>query len=283
MRQGIGLAATVLLLLLAGCQKPTPIGGKPLPKLYIKVVSLSPSTTEIIGQYDVPDRLTGRTASCNFPTGLDNVPVMGGVKPDYEKLAKAKPDLIVYDRAVYGEADIQKLKELGIDTFEMDVHTVDGLIDWLYRYGAIGPDPLKFAEYADRIYQARQLAKAEALVPPARVAVLLGGSGEYLIAGKGTFQADIVRALGAEPVGPYAKAFVPASIEQLVKDNPDCIVTGKGDAAQVLRDPRLATVRAVRQGRVAGIDKDVLLRAGARVDQLIRTLQTFVNAPPPNP
>jgi iron complex transport system substrate-binding protein len=276
--KGLVLLALLPLLLFAGCRQPPALGGEPLPKVYQKIVSLSPSTTELIGQMEPMDRLRGRTRSCNWPRGIEAVPVMADVKPDYEKLAQAKPDLIVYDAALYNANDVQKIKDLGFEVFSLDVRTVDQLIEWLYEMGTKSSDPMRYSDYVDGIVAVRGSALANAPSPKPRTIVLLSGGGtEYMAAGLQTFQADLVRAAGGEPIGPDSKQFVTVSVEKMIADDPDVIAVA-GKAEDVLRDPRLRGMRSVRAGRVVSINPDVLLRAGARVTEVIRALGDYYQA-----
>ena len=96
-----------------------------------------------------------------------------------------------------------------------------------------------------------------------------------MIVGVNSFQADVVRAAAAEPVGPDADRFVPLSAETLVQMNPDVIfVTGNAEA--ILNDPRFKTVAAVQKGNVAVVKPDILLRRGWRVDKLILAMQNYL-------
>jgi iron complex transport system substrate-binding protein len=69
-----------------------------------------------------------------------------------------------------------------------------------------------------------------------------------------------------------------------VSFNPDVILVpgtkfDVSGADKVLKDPRFATVSAVKQKRVIVLDADILLREGQRVDQLIKAVHRAI-APP---
>jgi iron complex transport system substrate-binding protein len=230
-----------------------------------------------MGSYSFLRILVGRTESCNFPTSIASVPVVASVKPDYEALARVGPDLVLYDKSLYGEQDIAKIEELGAETFVMDVNTLDEYIDFVYRLGAKSPDPIRFSRYVDQIVAARGEAQASSPNPKPTVAVLSAGpSGtDPLIAGVNSFQADEVRAAGGEPVGPDSEKFEPMQVEAFLGMNPDAIVVD-GTSARVYADPRFRALGAVKNRKVIDVDPDVLLRAGARVDKLIRRLSAML-------
>jgi iron complex transport system substrate-binding protein len=270
-------AVLLALLLVAGCRQTEPVvGGTQRPRNYLSIVSLSPSTTEIIAQYGHFGTLRGRTQSCNHPeSAVENVPIVAGVKPNYEQIAKINPDLIIYDATLYNEQDIAQIQAVGeqTDTFAMQAQTLDGYIEELYDLGTkLGTESL-ISGYVDKIHAVRATTRAHVGDQGPTVAVIMSGAGgEHMIAGTRSFLADVMRHLGANPVGPDSQLFERLNAESLLVQNPEVlIVTGDFDA--VARDPRLQSVAAIRNNRVADFrNQDVLLRRGSRVDTLIDAL-----------
>lgn len=272
------------LLLAAGCAPPElTVGGQPRKKLYKNVVSLSPSTTEILLLFcNYRGIVKGRTAADNYPEqSVGRIPVVASVKPDLEKLKSIGTDLIVYDESLYNEADVQKFKSLGIDTFALGGATVEEFADELHKLGVLIGGETNLSEYVDKIHRSIALAEGEPLQPKPKVAVLLpGAGGGHYIAGAKSFQADVVRVAGGDPVGPEADRFVPANPEQLVSMNPDILVIPVSKKAveaersvnAVLQDPKLKSLAAVTGRRFVPIDQDIILRRGARVERLIEGL-----------
>lgn len=253
------------------------VGGKDLPKIYRSAASLSPGATEILMQKTTLVNVIGRTASCNYPIPDMKQPVIvNGVKPNYELIAKLSPGLIVYDVDMYSEAEIAKFKELGIDTFAIEGNTVEEYIDCLYRLGAKTRSETNMAEYASLIQGKVNTFKGVPLDPKPKVAVMMAGKGaEHMIAGLGSFQADVVRCAGGEPVGPDAKIFVPVSAETLVRMNPDAIIA-TGDALAILNDPRLQSIAAIKNKRVGQGNGDIILRRGVRLQFFISEVRSFI-------
>lgn len=279
-----------LLLILGGCRETEIIGGKNSPHAYTRVASMSPATTEIMATHSDFNQMVGRTESCNYPPTVGRLPIVTkGVKPDYEMLARVRPNMILMDALLYSDDDIRKVKETTYaDVFLLNADkdgkplqsiTIDSFIDWLYRFGATQTDPMRIAKYADSVYQAREVSQATPLNPKPKVAVLMGGTnGEsYYIAGTRSFQADAMRAAGGDAVGPDSSKFEVANIEGLIQLNPDAIVTTE-DPTAVLKDPRLQGITAVKNGRVAKILADVLLRSGVRVDKLIISVHDYLTS-----
>ncbi len=282
MRFGWLAALTAFCLVVAGCQQPNRgVGGWIAPPVK-KIVSLSPSTTEVIGALNVYDKLVGRTTNCDYPPGVKSaVVVVDGTKPNFEKIATIAPDLIVYDKKLYPNTDLEKLKEVvkkPDDILVMDVDSIDQLMDYMLLVGSRTGSVSRASEVCDQIYSAREAAIANAPNEKVRVAVITGGAGQLLAAGQDSFLADVVKSCGGEMVGPAGKVFSPFSAEALVKGDPEIILTDDKPES-ILGDPRLATVNAVRSKphpRVYQVDPGVLLRTAPRVKDLLDNLSNAI-------
>lgn len=269
-----GLLITVSVLgstLLSGCEQQTQIGGQPRTKGYNTIVSLSPSTTEILLSSGVT--IKGRTSACNFPEfAVKSIKVVGGVKPDYEALTTVKPDLIVYESNIYNEQDKEKIKGLKAEIFELKSETVADFEIELAKLGAATGAETNFAEYADKVHRAANKAKADAPNPKPKVAVILAGAnGNHFILGTKGFISDCYQVAGSNLIGPNTDKFEPLKPEFLIAENPDVIFV-PGKAEEFLKDSRMSGIKAVKDGRVYGINADVSLRRGSRVPQLIENI-----------
>ncbi len=270
-----GVALLALLLLVAGCQ-PEPNQIEP-PKVAKKVVSLSPSLTEIVTVYGRTDILAGRTASCNYPPYVGKVPVvMSGIKPDYEKVAELKPELVVYDADILSEADVAKFKELGIPTFGLKAKDIAEFQRELFRLGSLVGTESRTSDYVDKIEAARALARVQKPKNPPTAAIVLPGSGsEHMVAGTGSFLAKFLEECGAKVLGPESDRFEPLNAETLVSQNPDFVFVA-GEPALFLQDARFKGLKAISDNHVVGLNPDVALRKGSRVDTLIKSVSNLL-------
>lgn len=268
----------VAALAMAGCPKSEKnlVYGTPGPD-YQSIVSLSPSSTEVVARWCAYQKLKGRTAADKWPNYVTGATVVvDSTKPDYEKILSLKADLVVYDPLLYSDAEIAKIKELKIETFVWDPKNIDEMIDLLYKIGAMTRSELNCSGYVDKIIAARAEATSQALSPMPRVALVLPGVGsEHMIVGTNSFQADQLKASGGEPVGPASDRFVPLNPEELITLNPDAIIVA-GDAAPILNDPKLQSIKAIQTKRVLGLAADACLRRGGRVDQFIIAAGKFL-------
>ena len=233
------------------------------------IVSLSPSTTEIIAECQKEDILVGRTEYCNYPTQIKSLESVASVKPHYEKIAAIKPSLIVFDNNLYNNSDKIKLTELKIDIFPMTSQTLDDFVTTLKNLNRTTQGRVDTSSYIDRIDEA--LSNIHNFKKRVSAAIILhrGRKGTYLIAGNKTLPGDILYQLGVDLIGPNGRLFIEPKIEKLLVQNPEVIFTAQ-DPSLFYQDNRLKNLKAIVNRRVYRIDADILLRPGARVDKLIK-------------
>lgn len=269
-------------LLALGCNSNNGpvLGGKARPKVYSKVVSLSPSTSETYFAHQKYENLIGRTAACDWPYTMASVPIVAQVKPDYEKIAQLKPNMILYDKELYTDADIAKIKALGIETFEWDPKDLNQYRDQLINLTLLLGGETNTSLYLDKVYQQEESAKARYADSPEGKAnkqltmalIIPGANGQHMWDGVDSFQANCLRAVKVEPVGPAGNRFVPLDAEALIKADPDRIILAGENLNDFLNDARFASLKAVKNNGVLGIKPGVALRRGGRVDIFIEAL-----------
>jgi ABC-type Fe3+-hydroxamate transport system substrate-binding protein len=263
----------LLLTAAVGCKpKTVTVYGQNNPHQYHAAVSLSPSSTEIAGNY-LGLTLEGRTASCNFPPNVRSLPIiMKGVKPDYEKIAAMRPDVALYDSTLFNASDLAKFKELNIDTLATGGDTLDDFVVFLYKAGAACGSETQISDYVDSINKALNTANTNLRGKSVRVAIILPGSGsEHMIAGTDGFLGDIIKRIGAQLVGPKGKIFQTMNVETFLHDDPQVILVA-GDPKPIVSDSRLQGVSAVKDRKLYGLIQDLVVREGGRVDLLVNDI-----------
>lgn len=267
-----GLIA-ILILSLASCQPPR-ISSNRLPdKVYARVVSLSPSTTELVGSLRAEALLVGRTARCNLPASIRNVEIVANPEPDFEKLMSLQPDLVVVDRAVLNPRWEEQIQRLGADLFVVQSNSIEEWKRSVYELGARLMRHYQAARLVDLVEQAIRVWQQDPLDPKPRVLVAFGPRQPW-VAGLRTFQADLIRACGADPVGQEGDRFETVSPEQILAWDPDVIIV-PGDPNEFTGVPWDSTT-AGKHNAILGVDPDVLLRAGGQVDRAIEATGTEI-------
>ena len=109
---------TIAILLLLVCILCTPIQAeKQFPR---RIISLSPSITEIIYALGAFDKLVGVSMYTDFPPEAESLPKVGGwINPNMEAILQLNPDLVIVledQRKIFGN----KLTKLGLNLLSVD-------------------------------------------------------------------------------------------------------------------------------------------------------------------
>jgi iron complex transport system substrate-binding protein len=110
------------------------IGGENTGKTYSKIISLAPSTTEMLFSLGLGDKVIGVSEFCNYPEEAKVKPKMGGLmNPNYEAIVAAKPDVVI----VFNEMlqPTNKFKSLKIETLTLEHSTVQHIFQSIQDIG----------------------------------------------------------------------------------------------------------------------------------------------------
>lgn len=91
-----------------------------------RIVSLSPSITEILFALDKGDKVVGTSAYSLYPKEAQNIPIVGGYEtPNLEKIIALKPT-IVFGQS-YIAPTLTKLHHFGIQTVALEFKTLEDI------------------------------------------------------------------------------------------------------------------------------------------------------------
>jgi iron complex transport system substrate-binding protein len=246
----------IFLVLLCACGPQPPATPHAQPK---RIVSLSPSVTEILYGIGAWDLVVGVSEYCTYPSDVVNKPRLSGWgNINLEQLMALKPDLVI---GVVAQAPAlrDKLTELGIASLFVNGQRLDDVFTCISEIGrATGHET-----------EANELnAKTQREIEAVRVAVgnrqrprvlcvvdrVPGTIRDLYTATKGSFIDDLIGIAGGDSIAPATEGgFARMTKEAVVTINPEVIIdivqsaTGE-DPKAVWRE--LSEVTAVREGRI---------------------------------
>lgn len=255
----------------------------------MRIVSLAPSTTEVLFAIGAGDRVVGVTRFCKYPPDAQTKTSIGGfMDTNYEAIVALRPDLVVL-LAIHGAAK-DRLEALGVPTLEMDHRTLDGILGSIRTAGEIlGAD-----DAADPLItniESRLEAVSNAVEGADRPRVLLssgrtpGPIGVVYVAGKEQWYDDVIRLAGGENAYTGVIQFPDMSAESVLRLRPDVIVelspdlTDQGvSAAEFVRDwDTLAQIPAVEAKRVHVLTEGYGTIPGPRFVDLVEDLARLLH------
>jgi iron complex transport system substrate-binding protein len=301
MRRLTGLALTVLVAIgLGACASdggdggdaaPAPsaeaytAGGVTLATRPEKIVSLSPTATEMLFAIGAGTQVTAVDDQSNYPAEAPKSD-LSGFKPNAEAIARKKPDLVVIAN------DTDKIKDqltaLKIPVYHAPAAvTLDDTYAQLTDMGALTGHRSEAADAVTRIRD--EIAKLVAGAPKRTTKPTYYYELDptlYSVTSK-TFIGSLFAMFGlenvADPADPDGSkgGYPQLSAEALVAADPDLIFLADSKCCQQTLDtvkarPGFGGVTAVRTGQVVGLDDDVASRWGPRVVDLVRAIADAV-------
>ncbi len=280
----------ILVALLAGAPSGAVAAGEPGHTLVVaddlgrevrlagparRIVSLAPNLTETVYALGLGDHLVGVTDFCDYPAEAARVARVGGVTiPSAERVLELAPDLVLATTAGNGKDEILALARLGLPVVVTDPRDLEGVarsFELVARAAGVPDRGLSLAsEFRARIEAVRRRVAGR----PRPRALILVWPDPLVAAGPSSFVASLlgvaggVNALSGDAAGRFSAQYPTLSLESLLTIAPEAIVLANHPGTTVEALARLQRYRqlpAVRDGRVAAIDQDLLARPGPRL------------------
>jgi len=260
-------------------------GGSLSAERPLKIVSLAPSTTEILFELGLADNIIGVTTFCNYPPEAQTKDQVGTFSnPDIERIVYLAPDM-VFATGLEQAPVVEKLKRFNMKVIVSDPSTFRELFSSIRQMGEL-TDRKKEADLlvrqmTSRIRRVRR--KAEKIPVDVKPKVFIEIWHDPLMsAGKGSFVDELITAAGGRNIAsdtprPYSYF----SAEQVIKRDPDCIILGymnKNTPIDTFRE-RLGwgDISAVKNGCVYNdIDSDLFMRPGPRLVEALEKIHNRI-------
>lgn len=238
-----------------------------------RIVSLTPSTTEVLFGIGAGDRIVGATKHCNYPPEAEDLPRVGGgtlESLNQETIVGLQPDLVLCKWDNH-EPLLKNLERLGIPVLALGPETLAELYDQTKMLGQITGN-FQQAEALVESMQERVAAVIERIPPGEGPTVFYQVWDEPLMtAGPQSFIGELMSLAGARNLFDKTPIRYPkVSPEVVVAGNPEVILAPSTHATPVTVESILARtgwgqVAAVRENRVHLIDGDSVSRCGPRL------------------
>ena len=252
-----------------------------------RIVSLSPSVTEILFALDLGPRVKGVTRYCDYPPAALEKPKVGGYyDANLEAVTALQPDLVITLREQ--EKVVNQLGQLGVDVLTVQHDTIPQILRSIETIGTrCGKASEAGALVADLRTRMEAIRGKTAELPRPRVLVCIGrtvGTGslqDLYIAGQDGFFSTVIEMAGGVNAYPgTAVTFPLVSREGLLAMKPDVVfdlVAGLPDMKltreEVLRDWEFfPDLPAVANERVYILGGDYVTIPGPRFILLLEAM-----------
>ena len=242
-------------------------------------MSLNPTTTEIVFAIGAGSRLVGRSHWDSWPDSARVVPDLGAaIRPNAEAVLAVRPDLVI----VYASADnrpvAHHLRDAGIPTAAF---RIDGIADFERAARLIGELLAESARATTVVDSVRRtLARISSVTSELpKVSVFFPTWFNPIItSGKHDHYTELIGIAGGRNVYADLDATSPTvTLEDVVRRDPDVVLTSPEGRARILADPRWRALRAVREGRVLAYDTMIVGRPSVVLGEAATSLARLLH------
>lgn len=236
-----------------------------------RIVSLSPSSTEILFALGLGDKVVGVTDYCNYPPEAQSVDKVGGFStPNIEAVLAKNPDLVVASSAT-GEENVQRMTTLDIPVIVLEPRDIDDVLHDIRLVGrATGAEEnaTRLINDMQRRITAVEENASKADHRPRTVYILWHDP--LMAAGRDTFVDDLIRRAGGENIA-EVDGYKTINMESIVAKDPEVIITSTstGDEMStykyVKNSSLLQETTAGQNDRIYSINGDIINRGGPRI------------------
>jgi iron complex transport system substrate-binding protein len=257
--------------------------GRPLdlPHPPQRIISLTPSATEVLFALGLDSRIVAVTGNDTYPPQALSKPRVGDINPDYERLVALHPDLIVLEGPL-ARGTLARLDSLHLPTLALDSGTMDGFhlsVRVLAQATNTTTRADKLLADMDRRIAAVE-TKAHARPETQWPRVFVEVSSQPLMTASGhSFMVDLLHRAGGENCFPELTIDYPqVSPEALVQRDPDVVILTESKLDQFKARPGFGLLTAVREGHVyAEAPPDPLVRPTFRMADEVEHLYSMLS------
>jgi len=258
-----------------------------------RIVSMSPSSTEILFALGLGDRVVGVTQYCNYPPKVNELKekgrltVIGGFwTPDVEKIVALRPDLVISYSSVPSHVDVAKrLESMNVTVLLLFPRYLNDVFDNIVLIGKACGKLKEAQELVDQLrVRVKNVVEKVQGLPKVRVYLELWFD-PLMSAGPGTFIDELIGLTGGENVFHDAKSPWPVvDSEQVIRRDPEVIVLPDSymsdynvSVEQVRSRPGWQAISAVKNNRIYIIDDDIIFRPGPRLVDALELLAKYIH------
>ena len=250
-----------------------------------RIVSLIPSTSELLCDLGVADAIVGVTVYCREPAAIMRTKArIGGEKdPDLDAIKALAPDLVIANVEENVAAHIATLRGWGVPVWVTYPRTVDGALAMIRDLGDVtgarAAAAAMVAELARLVAEARAAARTRPAVP----VFYPIWRAPYMTIGPETYVHDVLTVCGATNVYADAATRYPVvTLDDVAARRPAVILLPdepfRFRRAHLADFAPSAEVPAVRDGRIHLVDGKPFSWHGPRLGEALRTLPALFGA-----
>lgn len=250
-----------------------------------RIISLAPSSTELLFALGLGDKVVGVTKHCDYPQEASEKEKIGGYStPDLEKIVALQPDLILAS-SIHEKEVIPSLEEMGFTVFALEPRNLAGIMEGMRVIGVITGSEGKagdaIAGMEGRVSAITDETENLETVPGV---LYITWHDPLWSVGSGNIIHELIDKAGGMNIFQDITGHKVVSLEAVILRNPDVIIacSGHGEAKDkpfqwVREESRLGVIEARKNNRIYEVDADLVNRAGPRAVDALEWFAYFIH------
>ncbi len=244
-----------------------------------RIVSLNPTTTEILFAVGAGNRVVGRSTYDVFPGEAKSVADVGmPLRPNVEAVLAVHPDLVILYASADNRPAAQRFQQAGVRTLALKIDSIAQFERDTRLLGRLTGDSAAAYTLVDSVAATLDRVQAATKNLP-RPTVFIPTWDRPLIAiGGGSFLSQLLDIAGARNI--YEDIAAPSAvvtIEDVAKRNPDYVMTSPAAAPTIGTDAKWRALSAVRQKHVLVYDTLLVGRPSVTLGAAARSIADLLH------
>ena len=276
-----------------------------------RIVSLSPSNTEILFAVGAGNKVVGVTDYCNYPTELearietDEIAQVGGYwDPSVETIVSLKPDLVLVStaqctvktnncktncsrRCELTTKVAKRLERLGLNVLTLSPHSIDDVLGNILLVGNATGNSVEATDFVETLKQRINMVvtKSKAVSHKPKVYFEVWNN-PYITVNSETWIGNLIRLAGGTNVfGETVSEWPIIRSEDVIQQNPDImvfpVIPGVArfwESFEAVKNrPGWNKISAVITGSLYQVSRDCISRPGPRLVESLELLAEMIN------
>ncbi len=237
----------------------------------LRVVSLVPSATEIIYLLNADSVLVGITNQDNY----NKFKVGDMLNPDYEKIMKLKPNLIILTMPLQKKV-LEEISKLNIDTLIISPQSIDDIFKDILRIGKVLRKEERALFLIDSLKNVLNEIKNNSKNFENNKVFYEIWDNPLWTAGNKTFINDALKILNLKNIFEDREGYFIVSEEEVIKRNPDIIIIAHSNVkiSDVKNRKFWQNINAVKNNKIIFVDENSFNKPSPNIIKAIKFLNS---------
>lgn len=222
-----------------------------------------------------PDIIVARTQNCDFPKWIESKTIINNYPElDIEGIVRLKPDLIISQKGITSQSQIEQLERFNIPVFICNNNTLDKVINICSTIGQLTGDKERGEFVQDSLQKKFNELKSQ-IKPWNNSGIAIVSKNPIYLYGEQTMFGEVLSLYGiknlAESLG---KAYPEVDEEFIIRQNPELLIgTTDLNWSEFFKEHSvLIEIKANAENKLYNINGDYISRQGPRVFYAIEQL-----------